>query len=74
MFISYRGYNKSIFEENCDDIVESIFTLSKKESCKLIYPVDVSVSKEINGYGSIKNISEFFMLKNPCIFMNHHHS
>ena len=49
---------KSIFEENCDDIIESIFTLSKKGSCKLIYPVDVSVSKEINGNGSIKKISE----------------
>tara|TARA_Y100000816_G_scaffold112112_1_gene78425 strand:- start:84 stop:929 length:846 start_codon:yes stop_codon:yes gene_type:complete len=49
---------KSIFEENCEDIVESIFALSKKESCKLIYPVDVTVSKEINGNGSIKKISE----------------
>ena len=49
---------KSIFEEGCDDIVKSIFALSKKESCKLIYPVDVSVSKEINGSGSIKKISE----------------
>ena len=49
---------KSIFEENCEDIVEDIFTLSKKENCKLIYPIDVSVSKKIQGKGSVKKISE----------------
>ena len=37
---------KSIFEENCEHIVEDIFNLSKKENCKIIYPVDVSVSKK----------------------------
>ena len=49
---------KSIFEENCEDIVEDIFTLSKKENCKLIYPIDVCVSKKIQGKGSVKKISE----------------
>ena len=55
-----RNYQigKSIFEVNCEDIVENIFTLSKKENCKLIYPVDVYVGKEINGSGSVKKISE----------------
>ena len=49
---------KSIFEENCDHIVEDIFNLSKKENCKIIYPVDVSVSKKIDGKGDIKKINE----------------
>ena len=49
---------KSIFEENCDHVVEEIFDLSKKKNCKIIYPVDVSVSKKIDGKGSIKRIAE----------------
>jgi len=49
---------KSIFEENCDHIVEDIFNLSKKQNCKIIFPVDVSVSKKIDGKGDIKKISE----------------
>jgi phosphoglycerate kinase len=47
---------KSIFEENCDHIVEEIFNLSKKKNCKIIYPVDVSVSKKMDGKGNIKKI------------------
>ena len=49
---------KSIFEENCDQIVEEIFNLSKKKNCKIIYPVDVSVSKKKDGEGKVKKISE----------------
>ena len=49
---------KSIFEENCDLIVKDIFNLSKKENCKIIYPVDVSVSKKKDGEGKVKKISE----------------
>ncbi len=49
---------KSIFEENCDHIVKDIFNLSKKENCKIIYPVDVSVSKKKDGEGKVKKISE----------------
>ena len=49
---------KSIFEENCDHIIEDIFNLSKKENCKIIYPVDVSVSKKKDGEGKVKKISE----------------
>jgi phosphoglycerate kinase len=62
-----RNYQigKSIFEVNCEDIVENIFTLSKKENCNLIYPVDVSVSKEINGNVSVKKVNE--ILKDDLI-------
>ena len=49
---------KSIFEENCDHIVKDIFNLSKKKNCKIIYPVDVSVSKKKDGEGKVKKISE----------------
>ena len=49
---------KSIFEKNCGHIVKDIFNLSKKENCKIIYPVDVSVSKKKDGEGKVKKISE----------------
>ena len=43
--LKYKGHNigKSIYEDNCDQIIEQIFSLSKKENCKIIYPEDVSV-------------------------------
>ena len=49
---------KSIYEENCEHIVEDIFNLSKKENCKIFYPLDVSVGKKIDGEGNVKKISE----------------
>ena len=49
---------KSIYEENCEHIVEDIFNLSKKENCKIIYPLDVAVGKKIDGEGKVKKISE----------------
>ena len=47
IYSKYKGHNigKSIQEDNCDKIIEEIFSLSKKENCKIIYPEDVSVSK-----------------------------
>ena len=49
--LKYKGHNigKSIYEDNCDQIIEQIFSLSKKENCKIIYPEDVSVGKDLNG-------------------------
>ena len=49
--IKYRGYNigKSIQEDNCDKIIEEIFFLSKKHNCKIVYPEDFAVSKDLNG-------------------------
>jgi len=49
--IKYIGNNigKSLCEENANSIVEEIFFLSKKENCKIIYPEDVVVAKDING-------------------------
>ncbi len=59
-FIRYFGHNigKSIKEKNCDLIVEEIVSLSKKEKCKIIYPEDVLVSKDLNGSSKKKELNE----------------
>ncbi len=56
-FIEYFGYNigKSLKEKNCDLIIEEIISLSKKEKCKIIYPEDVLVSRDLNGSSKKKN-------------------
>jgi len=58
--IKYFGYNigKSLQEEKSDLIIKEIFSLSKKENCKILYPEDVVVSKDINGNPQIKELSE----------------
>ena len=58
--LKYKGHNigKSIQEVNCDQIIEEIFFLSKKEKCKIIYPEDVSVGKDLNGSPKIKEVSK----------------
>ena len=57
-FIEYFGNNigKSIKEKNCHEIVEEIISLSKKKKCKIIYPEDVLVSKDLNGSPENKRI------------------
>ena len=56
-FIEYFGHNigKSIKEKNCDLIIKEIISLSIKEKCKIIYPEDVLVSKDLNGLSKKKN-------------------
>ena len=57
--LKYKGYEigKSIQENNCDQIIEEIFSLSKKESCKIIYPEDVVVGRDLNGSPEIKELN-----------------
>ena len=59
-FIDYFGncVGKSIKEKNCDKIVEEIVSLSKKEKCKIIYPEDVIVSKDLNGSPQKKELNK----------------
>ncbi len=59
-FIEYFGNSvgKSIKEKNCEKIVEEIISLSKKEKCKIIYPEDVIVSKDLNGSPQKKELSK----------------
>jgi len=56
--LKYKGYEigKSIQENNCNRIIEEIFSLSKKENCKIIYPEDVVVGKDLNGSPEIKEL------------------
>ena len=58
--LKYKGHNigKSIQEVNCDQIIEEIFSLSKNENCKIIYPEDVTVAKDLNGSPKIKEVNE----------------
>ena len=59
-FIEYFGNNigKSIKEENCNQIVNEIISISKKEKCRIIYPEDVLVSKDINGLPQNKELNQ----------------
>jgi len=56
--IKYKGYEigKSLQEDNCNQIIEEIFSLSKKEGCKILYPEDVAVGKKLNGSPEIKEL------------------
>ncbi len=60
--LKYKGYSigKSIKENDCNQIVEEIFELSKKENCKIIYPEDVTVGKDLNSEPKIKDIKDVF--------------
>jgi phosphoglycerate kinase len=58
--IKYMGNNigKSLQEENSDSIVKEIFLLSQTENCKILYPQDVMVGKNLNGNPKIKELNE----------------
>ena len=60
--LKYKGYpiGKSIKEDGCNQIVEEIFALSKKENCKIIYPEDVVVGKDLNSIPEVKNLEDVF--------------
>jgi phosphoglycerate kinase len=57
--LKYKGHEigKSIQENNCDQIIEEIFSLSKRENCKIIYPEDVTTGKDLNGLAEIKELN-----------------
>ena len=56
--LKFQGYEigKSIQENDCDQIIEEIFSLSKKESCKIVYPEDVTIGKNLDGTPEIKEL------------------
>ena len=58
--IKYIGNNigKSLHEENSNLIIEEIFSLSKEQNCKIIYPKDVVVAKDLNGSPIYKELNE----------------
>ena len=59
-FIKYDGKNigKSFFEKNSDKIVESIYSTAQKFKCKITFPSDVSVGKNIEDNSNIKDINK----------------
>jgi phosphoglycerate kinase len=58
--LKFKGHNigKSIQEDNCDKIIKEIFSLSLKENCKITYPEDVAVGKDVNGSPEIKELKD----------------
>ncbi len=58
--LKYMGHEigKSIKENNCELIIQEIFSLAKKNNCKIYYPKDVVVGKNLEGNASIKNLFE----------------
>jgi phosphoglycerate kinase len=58
--LKFKGHNigKSIQEDDCNKIIEEIFLLSIKNNCKIIYPEDVVVGKDLNGSPEIKGLSD----------------
>ena len=65
--LKYKGYNigKSIQDDNCDRIIEEIFSLSREKNCNIIYPQDVAVSCDLNGSSKIKGLND--VLKDELI-------
>ena len=58
--IKYMGNNigKSLQEENSNPIIKEIFSLSETQNCKIIYPQDVLVGKNLNDSPQIKELNE----------------
>ena len=58
--LKYQGYEigKSLQEDNCHQIIEGIFSLSKKEDCEILFPEDVVVGKNLNGDPTIKELKD----------------
>src|SRR5210317_536245 len=58
--LSYKNYQigKSIYEDNCDEIIKNIFETSKKYSCSIVYPEDVVTSKDLNDEPELKELTE----------------
>src|SRR6056300_806552 len=58
--IKYMGnqIGKSIQEENSNPIIKEIFSLSETQNCKIVYPKDAVVGKNLNGSPQTKELSE----------------
>tara|TARA_A100001011_G_scaffold366251_1_gene418657 strand:- start:1495 stop:2673 length:1179 start_codon:yes stop_codon:yes gene_type:complete len=56
--LSHKGNSigKSIKEKGCEMIIDEIFEASNNHSCKIIYPEDVLVGKNINDKSKIKEL------------------
>ena len=68
-FLSYEGkqIGKSIKEENCEKIINEIFNISKNFSCKISYPEDVLVGKNIDDKSQAKELNS---IKNDDLILD----
>ena len=59
-FIKYQGYNigKSLFEKNQEKLLKDILKQCDINSCNLILPEDVIVSKDYNSKGQLKSLNK----------------
>ena len=57
--IEYKGnqIGKSIKEENCNAMIKEIFETLKKYSCKITFPEDVLIGKNLNDEPQIKELN-----------------
>ncbi|MDA7572690.1 phosphoglycerate kinase [Candidatus Pelagibacter sp.] len=57
--LKYKGceIGNSLQENDCHQIIEEIFALSKQENCKVIYPKDVRTGKDLNGSSEVKELN-----------------
>ena len=67
-FLYHKGNNigKSLFEENSNNIIEEIYSKSKKNKCKIVLPIDCLVSKNFEGKAEVRakdkiNIDEIIL-------------
>ena len=58
--LKHAGYDvgKSLYEKGCENLIKKILENSIKYNCKIMYPLDVIVSKELDGTGEKRNINE----------------
>ncbi len=57
--LSHKGnrIGKSLIEINCEKIIREIFETSKNYACKIIYPVDVFVGKNVDDKSKVREIN-----------------
>jgi len=58
--LNHKGnkIGKSIVEKNCGKIINEIFETSKNYSCKITYPQDVLVGKNMEATSEVKELNE----------------
>ena len=57
--LKHKGFKigNSLKEDNCNDTIDDIFHNAERNSCKIYFPEDVSVGKNIDSLSEIKNLS-----------------
>ena len=58
--LKYKGYNigASLFEKNSEKIIEEIFSKIEKNSCKIYFPEDVKVGKNLEDDSFQKSLNQ----------------